>query len=77
VERRELYILRRYFGINAYDAEHVLPAWERQLLLEEYVAESQEQSKTSRSVPVQAPDFDPDAPEPPVPQELLRLPIEG
>jgi hypothetical protein len=30
---RELYLLRRFFGISAHDAEHVLPAWEVDLLL--------------------------------------------
>lgn len=37
----ELYVLRRHFGISAHEAEFVMPAWERDLLLRQYAAEGQ------------------------------------
>lgn len=32
---RELYLLRRYLGVGAHEAQHVLPAWEVRVLLAE------------------------------------------
>lgn len=34
-----MYVLRRRFGISAYDAEYTLPAYERELLLRGYERE--------------------------------------
>jgi hypothetical protein len=30
-------VLRREFGISAHEAEHVVPAWEREMLVRRYV----------------------------------------
>lgn len=37
-----MYLLRRHFGISAYEAEHVLPSWERSMLIERFIAEHAE-----------------------------------
>ena len=42
----EIYALRRFFGITAEEAEHGMPLWERELLLEQLVAhESSDESE--------------------------------
>lgn len=33
-QEMEIYLLRRYFGISAHDALHVMPAWEVDLLVD-------------------------------------------
>lgn len=38
-ERTELYLLRRHFRITAYEARHVVPGWEIDLLLDGLVNE--------------------------------------
>jgi hypothetical protein len=32
-------VLRRHFGISAYEAEHEMPAWEREMLLRLFMVE--------------------------------------
>jgi hypothetical protein len=36
-----LFVLRREFGISAHEAEHVIPAWEREMLLRRYVEQKE------------------------------------